>query len=214
MHCTKCGTYLFDEHQFCINCGTPRPVPPPTKKGARWIPVLILTLMFALGCVVYYFSLEYPPVDETPALSVQFGSLYFDESQYEGDPELTVPETVDGQTVTGVGSYCFQYCDSLTEVTLPGTIEMIEPYAFYDCENLKAVRLSDGLQIIDCDAFFSCGSLECLYIPASVEVVDGQAFRGCRSLAHIYYEGTPEDWSNVFYGEIGPNTQIHYVSNT
>ena len=214
MYCTKCGGYLADDHQFCMYCGAARPVLPPSQKGTRWIPILLLTLMFTLGCFVYYFASIHPPVDETPALSVQFGTLYFDETQHEGGPELIVPETVDGQTVTGIGPYCFQNCDSLSSVTLPGTVEIIEPYAFFDCENLQTVKLCDGIQIIDCDAFYSCGSLETIYIPASVEIVDGQAFTDCRKLTHIYYEGTPENWSNVFYGEIGPTTQIHYASAT
>lgn len=214
MHCTKCGTYLFDEHQFCINCGTPRPVPPPTKKGTRWIPVLILTLMFALGCVVYYFSLEYPPVDETPALSVQFGSLYFDESQYEGDPELIVPDTVDGQNVTIVGTYCFRACDSLTSITLPHTVEQINSFAFFDCENLETVRLSDGITTIGDSVFFSCGSLDTVHIPGSVEYIAPNAFKNCNRLKHIYFDGTPEDWEHICYAEIGPSTQIHYVSST
>ena len=57
MYCTKCGTYMADGHQFCIHCGTARPVLPPAKKGTRWIPMLILTLMLAFGCFVYYVSI-------------------------------------------------------------------------------------------------------------------------------------------------------------
>lgn len=63
MYCTKCGTYLYDEHQFCINCGTPRPVPPPSKKGTRWVPIALSVLMFIFGFAVYYFSLYGNPFD-------------------------------------------------------------------------------------------------------------------------------------------------------
>lgn len=213
MYCTKCGTYLFDEHQFCINCGSPRPVPLPSKKGTRWIPILILVLMFALGCFVYYASTAYPPVDETPAMSVQSGALMFDESKYEGDPELVVPSIVDGQTVTEIGTYCFRSCDSLTSVTLPGTVEIIDPCAFFDCENLQTIKLTDGLLIIDSDAFYSCGSLESISIPGSVETIDAMAFSGCRTLKHIYFAGSQEDWEQIFFGEISPNTQIHYIAD-
>lgn len=211
MYCTKCGTYMADDHQFCINCGAPRPVLPPSKKGTRWIPILLLVLMTVIGSAVYYISTT---ALAQPWFSVDNGTLSFDERKYAGSEELTVPDTVDGQTVTGVGAYCFQYCDSLTAVTLPGTVKIIEPYAFFDCENLQTIELSYGTQIIDYQAFFSCDSLESIYIPSSVETIDSGAFEDCSSLAHIYYEGTAEDWACIYYGEIAPNIQIHYVSTT
>jgi hypothetical protein len=62
MYCTKCGTYLFDDHQFCMNCGAERPTLPPTKKGSRWIPILLTVLTFAFGCAVYFFSLYGNPL--------------------------------------------------------------------------------------------------------------------------------------------------------
>ena len=56
MYCTKCGTYMADDHQFCIDCGAARPILPPAKKGTLWIPTLLLVLMTAIGSVVYYVS--------------------------------------------------------------------------------------------------------------------------------------------------------------
>lgn len=212
MYCNECGNYLEDEHQFCTHCGTARPEIIPGPKGTRWIPILILTLMMVLGCVVYYFSITNSLEDTTPALSIQSGSLYFDESKYDGDAELVVPDVVDGQRVTQIGEYCFRACDSLTSITLPNTVEQISTHAFFDCENLKTVKLSDGITIIGNQVFFSCDSLDTIYIPGSVEYIAPYAFDNCNRLTHIYFDGTAEDWAHIGYTEIGPNVQVHFGS--
>lgn len=211
MYCNKCGTYLYDDHQFCINCGDPRPVPPPTKKGTLWIPILILVLMFALGCFIYYVSFACPPVDGV-GLYVKSGSLRFDEDTYEGSSDLIVPEMIDGAPVYVVEPYCFDACDSITSVTLPGTVRTIDPYAFFDCENLQSVRLSEGTVKIANNAFFSCGSLETIHIPGSLECIEDDAFQNCARLKHIHFNGTEDDWAALFFGEISPDVQIHYAS--
>lgn len=53
MYCTTCGNYMMDEHRFCIYCGAARPVMPRGKRGTRWVPILIMALMFLLGFIVY-----------------------------------------------------------------------------------------------------------------------------------------------------------------
>ena len=57
MYCNHCGNYLEDNHRFCTRCGASRPLIIAGKKGTCWIPVLILAIMFAVGCYVYYVSM-------------------------------------------------------------------------------------------------------------------------------------------------------------
>ena len=57
MFCTNCGNHIKDEYNFCTECGAPRPVMPATKKGTRWIPAILLALMFTVGLAVYLLSI-------------------------------------------------------------------------------------------------------------------------------------------------------------
>ncbi|MCF0228223.1 MAG: leucine-rich repeat protein [Parasporobacterium sp.] len=50
---------------------------------------------------------------------------------------ITIPETIDGHRVTGIGSGGFSYNDQLTEVTISKYINRINPASFDRCENLE-----------------------------------------------------------------------------
>ena len=54
---------------------------------------------------------------------------------------ITVPSTIGGYTVTGIGRDAFFECDKLTSVTVPDTVTSVDGYAFYRCTNLKTVEL-------------------------------------------------------------------------
>ncbi len=52
---------------------------------------------------------------------------------------VTIPNTINGLTVTSIEGDAFDYCYSLTSITIPASVTTIEPYAFYDCDNLTEV---------------------------------------------------------------------------
>ena len=60
------------------------------------------------------------------------------DSKYEG--EVVIPSTVTFNsrtfTVVAIGSYVFQYCYSLTSVTIPDSVTSIGEYAFSGCSSL------------------------------------------------------------------------------
>jgi hypothetical protein len=60
MYCNQCGTQLYHDHNYCMECGAPRPVLPPRKKGSLIVPLLICALMAGFGCFVYWCSLYGP----------------------------------------------------------------------------------------------------------------------------------------------------------
>ena len=114
---------------------------------------------------------------------------------------VNVPEMVnhDGKsyTVTAIGSYAFEYCNSLTAVTLPSSITEIGYAAFYSDFNLTSINLPENLTEIGIYAFYACTSLGNVEIPASVTWLGTYAFCGCSSFTEIVI---PNAITEIDYG--------------
>lgn len=82
-------------------------------------------------------------------------------------------------TVLNIGSAAFYICPKLTELTLPGSLRMIEDSAFNYCTALERVELPDGVIHVGRRAFFDCHSLKEAVIPASVGFIGQEAFGQC-----------------------------------
>lgn len=122
-------------------------------------------------------------------------------SKYNGlESSVTIPGTIDGKTVTGIGVGAFSYdydnsitsvtipdsvtsikdsafesCTALTNVNIPGKIKTIEYAVFKDCESLKSITIPYGVTEIGYAAFSGSG-IESLVIPDSVTVIGEEAF--------------------------------------
>lgn len=131
-------------------------------------------------------------------------------SKYYGDStNVTLPESVDGTTVTGVYQSCFENTD-VVSVTIPHAYKVIGAFAFNGCTQLRTVRLPSSLtsigimafggcsllQSIDLAytnnlssiafaAFSGCTSLENLCLPNSITTLGDNVFSGCSSLGEV-----------------------------
>ena len=77
-------------------------------------------------------------------------------SEYSG--ALAITNYLGGYPVTSIGDWAFGFCDSLTSVTIPGSVTTIG-IAFYGCDGLIDVTIPDSVIRIDLDAFYECFSL-------------------------------------------------------
>jgi len=90
-----------------------------------------------------------------------------------------------------LGMYAFAECESLTDISIPYSVEYIEFGVFKDCESLKSVSFDSNSRLIEIGryAFSNCSSLESIRIPYSVaELGDpfyDDVFGGCYSLNSI-----------------------------
>ena len=129
---------------------------------------------------------------------------------------LTVPNTV-----KTVAMGAFAGC-AISSVTIPDSVETIEPLAFYYCKKLKKVIIPNKVKKIDEHAFFNCTALSEITIPNSVTSIEFRALDGCTGLKSVtipssvtaiadYSIGYEYDWSS--YKKID-DFVIHGVKGT
>ena len=106
--------------------------------------------------------------------------------RYTGnESDVTVPEKIDGKTVTAIGDGAFKMSNVLRSVVIPSTVRRIGGSAFRECRNLCAVTLGSGVEEIGGSAFLGCSALQRLAIPSNVRSLGGLAFAHCTELAEV-----------------------------
>ena len=92
--------------------------------------------------------------------------------------------------VTTIGYEAFEYCNSLTSVTIPDSVTTIGGSAFWYCSSLTSVTIGDSVTTIGDYAFCECSSLRSVTIPDSVTTIGYEAFFECSSLTSVYCKAT------------------------
>lgn len=122
---------------------------------------------------------------------------------------VVIPETIGGYSVTSIGDSAFYYCQGVSDVTIPDSVNFIEDTAFYSCRGLTNVTIPDSVTWIGYGAFDGCSSLASVTIPdsvthmgvevfahtgltnviigAGVACIEGGAFDNCRELASVSF---------------------------
>ncbi|MBO2515949.1 MAG: hypothetical protein CW338_01545 [Clostridiales bacterium] len=96
---------------------------------------------------------------------------------------LTGPETV-GTVRPGtkvIGGYAIHFCDRLTTVTLPASLERIDEMGFMGNENLTTLTIPQNVTSIGSFAFAFCSDLVSLSLPANVAYFGDNPFYDCRA---------------------------------
>lgn len=101
-------------------------------------------------------------------------------------------------TIEYMGEYVFNGCSSLQSLTLPSSLTTIENYSFQSCSNLQSLILGDDVEYINGYAFSFCDSLSDINIPLSMEGMYGSAFYSSQEERNVYYDGTIDDWFNCY----------------
>lgn len=120
---------------------------------------------------------------------------------YIGNYLLEIPYNSQSFTVkSGTKVIASQACSwrgSLTEISLPGSIEHIGDCAFLDCGKLKTVTIPDKVKGIGYMAFSYCRELKSITIGKGVTSIGNSAFDGCNKLATVFYFGNEDAWNNI-----------------
>ena len=73
--------------------------------------------------------------------------------------DVTIPDSIEGRSVTSIGAAAFSNCTALVSVAIPDGVADIGETAFCGCSNLAGVTIGSGLANIGYHAFFACPSL-------------------------------------------------------
>jgi hypothetical protein len=98
---------------------------------------------------------------------------------------VTIPETINGLSVTSIGQNAFQNKTSLFSVTIPNSVTSIGDFAFFGCSGLTSLTIPNRLTSIADYAFRGCGRLTSVTIPNSVTSIGRQAFYACTGLTSV-----------------------------
>ena len=85
----------------------------------------------------------------------------------------------------------------LTHVTIPDTVQQVDPAVFQNCTSLVSVKLPNGITEIDQYMFANCISLQHVDMPDTITKINIYAFHNCTSLTSL---ALPKNLSSLSVG--------------
>ncbi len=110
---------------------------------------------------------------------------YYILTGYEGSAaNVTVPSSYNGLPVKEIRR-AFINNSTITSVSVPSSVEVIQNYAFGNCTNLSTVSLVAGLKTIDSYSFTNCPSLKNITLPSTLETIGDFVFYKSSALESV-----------------------------
>jgi hypothetical protein len=161
--------------------------------------VFLALALFALMAVGVYAQTE---ADFRVTKSADGKSVEI--TMYRGkETTVNIPAKIQNLPVTSIGKSAFAVNMSITGVTIPNGVTIIEAEAFTTCAQLTNVTIPSSVKIIKNGAFANCSNLTNITIPASVTEIGDRAFSYCRGITSVTFGGTIPSGSfvaNAFEG--------------
>ena len=113
---------------------------------------------------------------------------------------LSVPDTLNGYTVTAIGDNAFEGNDTILSITLPDSVTSIGKYAFARSA-VRTVKGAASLSKIGEGAFMNASALSKINLTGKLRTIGDSAFQGCIGLTGISIpNGTTTIGYRAFYG--------------
>ena len=95
---------------------------------------------------------------------------------------ITIPNSV-----TSLGSSCFEGCSDLTSITLPNSITSLGYECFRDCSGLTSITIPNSVTSLGDECFYRCSGLTEVHANRETPPATGSGIFGeCWSLETIY----------------------------
>ncbi len=167
---------------------------------------------YIFGASSYSYNDDYVPTSLKTVVITGGTSIGSSAFQYCSSlTSITIPDSV-----TSIGSSAFRGCYSLTSITIPEGVTSIGDYTFYDCYSLTSITIPEGVTSIGQGAFSGCKSLTSITIPDSVTSIGYSAFQYCSSLTSItlpFVGATKDGISNTHFGYIFGASSPYFNDN-
>lgn len=161
--------------------------------------IMAVTLVFVMGFVTYVYG-------ETAGGTVDFGDYTISYSAVSTMPgvtitaysgtlpaDFTVPSSLGGHAVTGIGNYAFSPLNAnfeninedIVHLTIPESVRVIGEGAFMNTVHLESVHFSEGLEELGGMAFAMCPVLISIELPSTLTHYGMGALAATLSLQEI-----------------------------
>ena len=154
-----------------------------SMKAGKSMKKRFVSLLVALS-----ITLTFLPIGAVAAAPIKIGNLKYTvnadgksvtvSGTSRNPKQLTIESSIsDGNgnsyTVTKIGMGAFNNVrNTLTEVTLPPTLDEIEDSAFFKCSSLTEITIPEGVTKIGTNAFYGCSQLTSITIPSTIKNMD------------------------------------------
>ena len=118
-----------------------------------------------------------------PQNANSFGGAKIQSNLYNAEKECWI--ITSDKSVTEIGSFAFENCSNITNITLPASVTEIDWGAFKGCTGLTNINIPNNVNTIGYEAFKNCSSLSTLIIGNRVTLIDAEAFASCTELKSV-----------------------------
>lgn len=106
------------------------------------------------------------------------GAMYKDAEWEWESTGIEITSLVISEGVTEISDEAFRFCDKMTSVSFPSTLETIGKDAFCNCRALTSIVIPDRVTCIRTSAFERCRALTSVTMSESVKEIGSKAFYG------------------------------------
>ena len=113
-----------------------------------------------------------------------------------------------------VGNHAFDYCSFISIINLQNTISGVASYGFANCYSLTSVILSgpSTFNRLAASAFHNCSNLETIYIEGKNMSIESNPFTSCSKLKSVEIRGSFQSNFYFYLNTFSGANNIEYVS--